>query len=123
MTLEAKVMLRRTLKAGFWVAVGIFLFAGLALAGTKNIRVAQDMVLPGGQTLKAGTYEVVVNEKLDQVQFLQNSKVVATHACKCIVQEKKNRETQLFTDKGSGNTQVLQQIMLRGETRIITLPS
>lgn len=116
-------MLRRTLKSGFWVAVGIFLFAGLALAGTGKVQLPQDVVLPGGQTLKAGTYEVVVNEKLDQVQFLQHSKVVATHACKCIPQEKKNRQTQIFTDRGPGNTHVLQQIMLRGETRIITLPS
>lgn len=116
-------MLQRTLKMGFWVAAGIFLFAGLALAGTKEIQLAQDVVLPGGQALKAGTYTVVVNEKLDQVQFLKGSKVVATHACKCIPQEKKNPETQVLTEQGSDNSQVLQEIMLRGETRIITLPS
>lgn len=116
-------MLRRTLKAGLLVAVGMFLFAGLALAGTREIQLGQDVVLPGGQTLKAGTYAVVVNEKLDQVQFLKGSKVVATHACKCIPQEKKNAETQVLTEQGPGNTQVLQEIMLRGETRIITLPS
>jgi hypothetical protein len=116
-------MLRSTLKTGCFLALGLFLFAGLALAGTRDIQLKQDVVLPGGQTLKAGTYEVVVNEKLDQVQFLQHSKVVVTHACKCIPQERKNKETQLFTDQGSGNTQVLQQIMLRGETRTITLPS
>ena len=116
-------MVRRTLKSGLFVVVGIFLFAGLALAGTKQIQLSQDVVLPGGQTLKAGTYAVVVNEKLDQVQFLKNSKVVATHACKCIPEEKKNRHTQVLTDQGPGNTQVLQQIMLRGESRIITLPS
>lgn len=116
-------MLRRTLKMGFWVAAGMFLFAGLALAGVKQIHLAQDVVLPGGQTLKAGTYGVVVNEKLDQVQFLKGSEVVATHACKCIPQEKKNTETQVLTEQTQGNTQVLQEIVLRGETRIITLPS
>lgn len=116
-------MVRSTLRTGFLVAVGMFLFAGLALAGTRKVQLAQDVVLPGGQTLKAGTYAVVVNEKLDQVQFLQHSKVVATHACKCIPQEKKNRQTQVLTDRGPGDTNVLQQIMLRGETRIITLPS
>ncbi|HET7216094.1 MAG TPA: hypothetical protein VFL79_21075 [Terriglobia bacterium] len=116
-------MLRRTLKMGFWVAAGVFLFAGLALAGTKQIHLGQDVVLPGGQTLQAGTYSVVVNESLDQVQFLKGSKVVATHACKCVPQEKKNTETQVLTEQGPGNTQVLQEIMLRGETRIITLPS
>ena len=116
-------MLPRIVKTGLLLGVVTLFFTALSFAATRTIRVAQDVVLPGGQTLKAGTYEVVVNEKLDQVQFLQDSKVVATHACKCIPQEKKNKETQLLMDQGSGNAQVLQQIHLRGETRIITLPS
>jgi HAMP domain-containing protein len=116
-------MLPKIIKTGLLLAVVTLFFTTLSFAATRTIRVAQDVVLPGGQTLQAGTYDVVVNEKLDQVQFLKNSKVVVTHTCKCIPQEKKNKETQLLMDQGSGNTQVLQQILLRGETRIITLPS
>jgi hypothetical protein len=116
-------MLPRIAKIGLLVGVVTLFFTTISFAASRTIRVTQDVVLPGGQALKAGTYEVVVNEKLDQVEFLQNSKVVATHACKCIPQEKKNRETVLRIDAGPDKTQVLLQIHLRGETRIITLPS
>lgn len=116
-------MLRRMAKTGLLLGLATLFFTTLAFPATKTIRVNHDVLLPGGQTLKAGTYQVVVNEKLDQVQFLQNSQVVVTHACKCIPREKKNKETQLLTEEGPGNTQTLQQIQLQGETRIITLPS
>ena len=116
-------MFPRIARIGLLLGVVTLFFTTVSFAATRTIRVGQDVVLPGGQTLKAGTYEVVVNEKLDQIQFLQNSKVVATHACKCIPQEKRNKETVLRIDAGPDNTQVLLQIHLRGETRIITLPS
>jgi hypothetical protein len=116
-------MLRRTLKTGFFLTAGLFLFAGLALAGTRNIQLKQDVVLPGGQTLKAGQYAVVVNEKAHKVEFLQRSKVVATHECKCTKQPKKNKETQLRLRSGPGNTLVLHEILLRGDTQIISLSS
>jgi hypothetical protein len=116
-------MFRRLLKAGLLLGFASLFFASPSLAAARSIHLSQDVVLPGGQTLKAGVYDVVVNEKLDQVQFLKNSKVVATHACKCVPQEKKNKETEMRMQQGPGNTQVLQEILLRGETRIITLPS
>lgn len=116
-------MLPKIIKSGLLLGVVTLVFASISFAAARTIQVRQDVILPGGQTLKAGTYEVVVNEKLDQVQFLMNSKVIATHACKCIPQKKKNRETQLIMNQGPENAQVLQQIRLQGETRIITLPS
>ena len=116
-------MLTRVAKMGLLLGAVCLLFSGFAFSAARTIRVSQDFVLPGGQTLKAGTYNVVVDEKLDQVQFLQDSKVVVTHACKCIPQEKKNRETELQLQQGPGNTQVLQEIKLAGESRTITLPS
>jgi hypothetical protein len=116
-------MLPKILKMGLLLGVVILFFTSFSLAAARSIHVTQDVLLPGGQTLKAGTYEVVVNEKLDQVQFLRNSKVVLTHACKCTPQEKKNKETELLIEQGAGNAQVLQGIKLQGETRTITLPS
>lgn len=116
-------MLARTVRVMVLLGLGVFFFASLALAGEKTIKLNQDVVLPGGQTLQAGEYAVVVNEKLDEVQFVQNSKVVATHACKCIMQEKKNPENSVVTETQEGGQKVLLQVRLRGETRIITLPS
>ena len=116
-------MLSRIAKKGLLLGCLSLFFASFTFAAAKTIHITQDVALPGGQTLKAGVYEVVVNEKLDQVQFLQDSKVVVTHACKCITQEKKNKYTELQLDQGPGNSKVLQEIRLAGETRIITLPS
>ncbi len=116
-------MLSKIAKKGLLLGCLSLFFASFTFAASRTIRVTQDVLLPGGQTLRAGTYEVVVNEKLDQVQFLKNSKVVVTHACKCIPEEKKNKDTELQLQQGPGNSQVLQAIKLAGETRTITLPS
>jgi hypothetical protein len=118
-----KTMMPRLVKTGLFLTVGIFLFASLALAGTKSLRLVQDVVLPRGQTLKAGEYAVLVNEKVHKVEFLQSSKVVATHDCKRTEQQKKNRETQVRLQQGPGNTVILQQIQLQGDSQIISLTS
>lgn len=115
-------MLAKTVKYALLLGIGVLFFANLALAGQKTIKLTKDVVLPGGQTLKAGEYAVVVDEKVDQVQFIQGTKVVVTHACKCIQQEKKNGESSYVVQEDNGQP-VLQEIRLRGETRVITLPS
>jgi hypothetical protein len=81
-------MLSRFVKTGIFLTIGIFFFASPTLAGTKGIRLVLEVVLPGGQTLKAGEYAVVVNEKFHKVESLLNSKVVATHECKRTKQQK-----------------------------------
>ncbi len=116
-------MFGKTIRVILLLGVGVFFFASLALAKTNTINVGHDVVLPDGQTLKAGTYNVVVDEKLDQVQFIQRSVVVVTHRCKCIVQEKKNDADSILTNEEAPNKQVLKEIRFRGETRVITLPS
>jgi len=116
-------MLSRMLKTGAIFVTGAFLFASIALGASKTIKITQDVVLPGGQTLKAGEYSVVVNEKLDKVEFIQNSKVVASSSCKCTIGKKKNPDTQIQLQQSSGNVQELQQIQLKGETRTINLTS
>ncbi len=116
-------MFGKAIRVVMLLGVAIFFFASLALARTNTIKLDKDVVLPDGQTLKAGNYTVVVDEKLDQVQFLQNDKVVVKHACKCILQEKKHQsDTILFDEKAPGKT-VLKEMRFRGETRTVTLPS
>lgn len=80
-------------------------------------------MLPDGQTLKAGEYSVVVDQKVDQIQFIQKGVVVVKHQCKCIEQGKKwDSDAILFTEEGP-NKKVLEGMRFRGETRLITLPS
>ena len=87
-------MVSTFINTGAFLTIGIFLCAVLVCAGVKSIRLVQDVVSPGGQTLKMGGYAVVVNEKVNKVEFLQNSKVVATREFKCTKQQKKTKETQ-----------------------------
>lgn len=116
-------MLGKMVKIAVLLGVGLFVFASLAVAKGKTITLRSDVVLPDGQTLKAGHYEVVVDQKVDQVQFIQHSQVVIKHACKCITQEKKNESDGVVTLEQSGKLPLLQEIRFQGETRIITLPS
>ena len=116
-------MLKKTVRVMILLGVGVFFMTSLALAKTNTINLNRDFVLPDGQTLKAGVYVVVVDEKLDQIQFIQHGAVVVTHRCKCIQQEKKNEVDALLTLREPPNKDVLQGISFKGETRIITLPS
>lgn len=120
---EEKSMLSKTVRFALLLGVGMFLFSSLALAGTRTIKLDNDTILPDGQTLKAGVYSVVVDQKLDQVHFIQNRVVVVKHQCKCIEQGKKNEsDAIMFSEKGP-DKKVLDGIRFRGETRLITLPS
>jgi len=116
-------MFGKAARIALLLGVGILAFASLAVAKGKTINLRNDVLLPDGQTLKAGEYEVVVDEKVDQVQFLQHSVVVVKHRCKCVLQEKKNPIEAVLTVPGPANKPLLQEIRLKGETRIITLPS
>ena len=115
-------MFGKTVKIVLLLGMGVLFFASLALAKTKTINLAKDVVLPDGQTLKAGQYAVVVDEKVDQVQFMQHGTVVVKHRCKCVPQEKPNESDGILSEE-SVNKTVLHEIRFRGETRIITLPS
>ena len=116
-------MLKRTVRVMILLGVGVFFLTSLALAKTNTINLNRNFALPDGQTLKAGVYVVVVDEKLDQIQFIQHGVVVVTHRCKCIQQGKKNEEDSLLTFQDLQNKDVLQGMSFKGETRVITLPS
>lgn len=120
---EENFMLVKTVRVALLLGVGMFLFSSLALAGAKTIKLDKDTMLPDGQTLKAGQYSVVVDEKVDQVEFIQNGVVVIKHQCKCIPQEKKWDSDAILFSEEAPNKKVLDGLRFKGETRLITLPS
>ena len=116
-------MLAKTLKIACLLGAGLLIFVSLAAAKNKTINLGKDVVLPDGQTLKAGQYQVVVDQKVDQVQFIQHGTVVLKHRCKCVVPEKANEADGVVIAEHAGKKPLLQEIRFKGETRIITLPS
>jgi len=72
-------MLKRASCLLLFTGVAVLFSAALALAQKpKTITIHTDALLPNGQHLKAGTYQVVVNEITMEAKFMQGKKVVAT---------------------------------------------
>ena len=114
-------MSRKTIKISLLLAGALLLVAGVALAEkAKSINIPTDSVLPSGQELKAGRYQVDVNETSQQVTFKQGDKVVATSGCKIVEKPEKNTCSQArFGEKN--NKQQLQELRFGGEHRSILL--
>lgn len=114
-------MLRKIAKVMLYLAGAVVLFATAALAGnTKGFRLYSDSVLPSGQTLKAGQYQIIINEATKEVTFKQEGKVVATAPCQIQAKSEKNESNQTyFGNKGS--TPEIQEIRIGGERRSILL--
>jgi len=116
-------MSSKVTKIAFLLTAGLLVFVSLAAAKNRTLTLSRDVVLPDGQTLTAGQYQIVVDEKLDQVEFLHKSQVVLKHRCKCIVPQKANPADGTVTTEEPGKKPLLQEIRFKGETRIITLAS
>lgn len=102
--------------------VGVVLFtSAVALAEkSKTINIYTDSVLPSGQQLKAGKYQVDVNETSNQVTFKKGDKVVATEGCQIVQKPEKNACSEArFGQKD--NKQELQELRFGGENRTILL--
>ena len=114
-------MSRNGLKIFLFLGVAVFFTAALALAQkTKTVDIYTDAVLPNGQELKAGRYQVVVDETAKQVTFKKGNKVVATAGCQIIEKPEKNSCNEArYTDKDK--RQQLQELRLGGERRSILL--
>lgn len=111
-------VIRRVLSLGAIV----FSFAALVMADKgKAVDIYTDAVLPDGQVLKAGKYQVVVVEAAGQVQFMKGSKEVVKHHCKCIDLKERNRYTQARYVESQAKKQQLQELRLGGDTRAIVL--
>lgn len=117
-------MLKGIFKALFASAVAITFFAALAFADRgKTVYVPEDSVLPDGQVLKAGKYNVVVDEAAKEVQFWQSNKVVAKHTCKAVSLEKKTRTDEVRFVETAEKKRCLTEIRLAGKKEAIVLPT
>ncbi len=98
--------------------MAILFVTSLALANKgKAIDIYAGAVLPDGQQLKVGMYKVIVDEAADDIQFFQNSDVIAKHRCKSVAQEEKNRYNQARYAEGPEKKQCLTRSAWRGERR------
>ena len=72
-------MSKLVIKIWLFLVGAILVTSAVALAEkAKTINIYTDSVLPSGQALKAGKYQVDVNEASKQVTFRKGEKVVAT---------------------------------------------
>jgi hypothetical protein len=115
-------MLGKAAKAVLSLGVAIVFSAALATADKgKMIDIYVDAVLPDGQELKAGKYQVVVDEAGKEVQFLKDKKVVVKHRCQCVEKGEKNRYNQARYVEGPEKKQRLTEIRLAGKTCVVHL--
>jgi hypothetical protein len=110
---------RQIVKVSLYLAGALLFVAGVALAEkAKSINIPKDSVLPGGQQLKAGSYQVDVNEAANQVTFKKGNKVVATAGGNIVVKVENNTCSEArFGEKH--NKQQLEELRFGGEQRSI----
>ena len=114
-------MSKSVMKLFLYVAVAVLFTAAMGLAQkAKSLNIYSDSVLPNGQELKAGKYQVAVNDSSKQVEFKQGKKVVATAPCTIVEKPVKNPCDEI---KFNGNTSKpqLQELQFGGEHRSILL--
>ena len=114
-------MSRHVIKMTLYLGAAILLTTALAMAQkAKTIEIYTDAVLPNGQELKAGKYNVAVDESAKQVTFMQGKKTVATHPCKVVEVPTKNDCNQVrYTEKEK--KQQVEELRFGGERRSILL--
>jgi hypothetical protein len=118
---EEAFMSRQSVKVLFLLAGVVLFVSAIALAKKpKTITIYSDSVLPSGQELKAGDYQIDVNETSKLVTFTRDDKVVATAGYKVVEKAAKNPYSQArFGQKD--NKQELQEIRFSGESRSILI--
>jgi hypothetical protein len=118
---EEAFMSRTGIKVLFLLAGVVLFISAIALAKkSKTITIYSDSVLPSGQQLKAGEYQIDVNEASKVVTFKQDDKVVATAGCKIVEKPVKNPCSQArFGQKD--DKQELQELRFGGESRSILI--
>ena len=114
-------MSRQRMKVLFFLAGAMLLLCAVALAKKpKTINIYWDSVLPSGQALKAGEYQIDVNEESKLVTFRKDDKVIATAGYRIVEKPVKNQSNQArFGQKD--NKQELQELRFGGESRSILI--
>ena len=114
-------MSRGTVSTFLYLAVTMLFVASVAMAAKgKSVSVYSDAVLPNGQELKAGQYNVLVDNSASKVTFMKGKEVVAEAECKVVDEPKKNDCNEVRTVE-KGDKQEVQEIRLGGERRSILL--
>lgn len=116
-------MTKRFFRTFFSVAAAVLFIAVLAKAEkARTIDVYADAVLPDGQEIKAGKYQVVVDAGEKEVQFVRGNAVVARHACRCLGHEgEKNRYNQVRYIEAPDKKQKLTEIRFAGRSCVLNL--
>lgn len=110
------------LKRVLYVTVALLFAAALAMAQkAKTIEIYTDAVLPNGQELKAGKYQVAVDDAAKKVTFMKGEKVVATQGCQVVVVPEKNNCNQVRYAEKQNKKQQVQELRFGGERRSILL--
>jgi len=114
-------MSRQVMKILLFLTGAVLFMSAVALAEkAKTINIYTDSVLPSGQELKAGKYQVDVNEASKLVTFKKGDKVVATSGSQIVEKPEKNTCSEArFGQKD--NKQQLQELRFGGEYRSILL--
>jgi hypothetical protein len=93
----------------------MLIFAGLALASTKEVSVSYPAKLTSGQELQPGSYKVEVlnTQSTPEVVFYKGKEVVARTPVKLVEQPKKSDRT-MITYNTQENTRIIDEIWLAG---------
>ena len=115
-------MFKSLIKNVLALGAAIILFAAVALADRgKTIDIYADAVLPDGQALKAGKYQVVVGEGEKEVEFLKGGKVVLKHPCQCLGHKEVNPHNQARYVESPEKKQRLTEIRFAGKSCVLNL--
>jgi len=116
-------MVKGVSKSLILLVAALLSVAALAFAAKgPTIDVYADAILPDGQELKAGKYQVVVSDGEKEVQFLKGGKVVAKHQCRCMGHEgPKNPYNQARYTATPDNKQKLTEIRFAGSSCVLNL--
>ena len=115
-------MFRNFAKMFFALGAVVLFFSAVAVADKgKNVKIFSDAVLPNGQELKAGEYNVHMNATTNELEFMQKGKVVAKFPCRCVEKQSKNNRTEVFYRKTAEGKLVIQEMRLAGERKDIVL--
>jgi hypothetical protein len=117
----------RVLKSILTTMAVVAFTSSMALAGfpghhhsqkSASIDIAYTTKIPGGPTLQPGTYQVTLlsPSSVPEVGFYQAGKLVGQAPVKLVDQGKKISETEVRTDTGPNNTNVLTEMDLSGWT-------
>jgi len=123
-------MKKNVVNKSMLAAIGILVAASMGFAKFRlldfghssnksaDVEIIQTARIPGGPTLHAGEYRVVLNNTstTPQIGFYQDGKLVAQVPAKLVDQGKKISQTEVMYDTRDANNQLIMEMDLGGWT-------